>query len=92
MTASGRTQPHMRTKLKIAKLRRFCRSQGLICGFGEWGGWDSNPGPADYSSGDLSALPSKCLVNEMSWPCVRHFTEDGYATDCEGGGPAAARS
>ena len=34
------------------------RQEGLISGFGEWGGWDSNPGPADYES----SLPAACPV------------------------------
>jgi hypothetical protein len=38
----------------LATGRRFCRSQGLTCGFKEWGGWDSNPGPADYESAALT--------------------------------------
>jgi Glyoxalase-like domain len=39
---------------KITKPRGFCRSQSPPCGFGEWGGWDSNPGPADYESAALT--------------------------------------
>ena len=48
MTASGRLQPHIGAELKITESRHFCRSQGLNCGFREWGGWGSNPRPADY--------------------------------------------
>jgi len=54
--ASDRIQPHTRLRGKITKFRSFCRSQGLICGSEEWGGWDSNPGPADYESGRPAAL------------------------------------
>jgi hypothetical protein len=28
----------------------------VICGFLGWGGWDSNPGPADYESSPPAAL------------------------------------
>jgi hypothetical protein len=52
--AHGHTQPHTRLRGKITKAAHFRRSQGLICGFGEWGGWDSNPGPADYESAALT--------------------------------------
>ena len=52
--AHGCTQPHRRARGKITKVRRFCRSQALTCGFREWGGWDSNPGPADYESAALT--------------------------------------
>src|SRR5215471_3519273 len=51
---AGRTRPHKRLKGKITKVRHFCRSQGLNCASEEWGGWDSNPGPADYESGPPS--------------------------------------
>ena len=52
--AYGRIRPHTRLTGKITKIRRFCRSQGLTCDFNEWGGWDSNPGPADYESAALT--------------------------------------
>ena len=42
---------------KITKASHSRRSRGLICGFREWGGWDSNPGPADYESS-----PPACLL------------------------------
>jgi len=48
--AHGCIQPHLRLTGKITKASHSRRSQGLICGFREWGGWDSNPGPADYES------------------------------------------
>jgi hypothetical protein len=35
------------------------RSHAVTCGFGEWeewGGWDSNPGPADYESSRPAAV------------------------------------
>ena len=40
-----------RDKLTIAEV---CADLGI--GFGEWGGWDSDPGPADYESGRPAAL------------------------------------
>jgi hypothetical protein len=52
--AHGCIRPHIRLMGKITKARSFCRSQGLIWRFGEWGGWDSNPGPADYESAALT--------------------------------------
>jgi hypothetical protein len=48
--APGRVQPPTRLQGKIAKARRFRRSHALKWAFGEWGGWDSNPGPADYET------------------------------------------
>jgi hypothetical protein len=48
MTALGRLQPHIGAELKTTESRHFCRSQGLNCGFRKWGGWGSNPRPADY--------------------------------------------
>ena len=50
MTALGHLQPHIGAELKITESRQFCRSQGLNCGFREWGGWGSNPRPADYEN------------------------------------------
>jgi hypothetical protein len=52
--AHGCLQLHTRLMGKITKASHFRRSQGLICGFKEWGGWDSNPGPADYESAALT--------------------------------------
>jgi hypothetical protein len=52
--AHGRTQPHTRLRSKITKLSHFRKSEALTCGFLEWGGWDSNPGPADYESAALT--------------------------------------
>jgi hypothetical protein len=48
MTALGRLQPHIGSELKITESRHFRRSQDLNGGFREWGGWGSNPRPADY--------------------------------------------
>ena len=50
MMALGHLQPHIGGELKITESRHFCRSQGLNCGFREWGGWGSNPRPADYEN------------------------------------------
>ena len=52
--ACGRTQPHTHLRDKITKVVSFRRSQPLTCGSEEWGGWDSNPGPADYESAALT--------------------------------------
>jgi hypothetical protein len=52
--ASDRTQLHIWPEAKITKVGHFRRSQGLSCGFSEWGGWDSNPRPADYESAALT--------------------------------------
>ncbi len=54
MTASGRTQPHIVTALKIAGIPRFRGSKPLSRGFEEWGGWGSNPRPTDYESAALT--------------------------------------
>ena len=48
LAAPGRIRLHTRLTGKITKTRRFRRSQTASCGFGEWGGWGSNPRPADY--------------------------------------------
>jgi hypothetical protein len=56
MAALGRLQPHIGSELKITEFRRLRRSQGLNCGFREWGGWGSNPRPADYESGILATV------------------------------------
>jgi hypothetical protein len=34
--AHGCTQPHTRVRVKITKVARFCRSQGLTWSFKEW--------------------------------------------------------
>jgi hypothetical protein len=52
--AHGCTQPHTKPNSKMTKAKSFRRSQGLTGGFREWGGWDSNPGPADYESAALT--------------------------------------
>jgi hypothetical protein len=39
---------------KITMPERFRWSEVLTCGFRAWGGWDSNPGPADYESAALT--------------------------------------
>ena len=52
--AYGCIRPHTGLKSKIAKAGSFRRSQALTCNFGVWGGWDSNPGPADYESAALT--------------------------------------
>ena len=54
IVASDRTQLHTRPEIKITKIRYLCRSEGLNCDFRAWGGWDSNPGPADYESAALT--------------------------------------
>jgi len=54
--AHGCTKPHTRARDRITKAKRFCSSQALTCGSGEWGGWDSNPGPADYESSPPAGL------------------------------------
>jgi hypothetical protein len=54
IVASDRTQLHTRLAAKITSVGHFRRSQALICGFSEWGGWDSNPRPADYESAALT--------------------------------------
>ncbi len=54
MTASGRIRLHIGLELKITKASEFRRSKPLTCGSEEWGGWDSNPGPADYESAALT--------------------------------------
>ncbi len=48
MTASRRTKPHILAKSRICEARCSCSSEALIGGFGKWGGWGSNPRPADY--------------------------------------------
>ncbi len=52
--AHGCAQPHTRPIGKITKVAYSRRSQALTCNFGAWGGWDSNPGPADYESAALT--------------------------------------
>src|SRR5579859_2892217 len=52
------TQPHTGLTGKITRAAHFRRSRGLTCDFEEWGGWDSNPGPADYES----SLPATCPI------------------------------
>jgi hypothetical protein len=47
------TAAHL-AEAKITMTRRFRWSEALICGFSAWGGWDSNPGPADYESAALT--------------------------------------
>ena len=54
MTASNRSQPHIGAESKIISGTSSCRSQGLSGSFGRWGGWGSNPGPADYESAALT--------------------------------------
>jgi hypothetical protein len=44
----------MGAKAKITPRRDFRWSEDLIWAFEEWGGWDSNPGPADYESAALT--------------------------------------
>ena len=39
---------------KITRARHFRSSQVITCGFGEWGGWGSNPRPTDYESAALT--------------------------------------
>ena len=56
MTALGRPQPHIGAEPKTTESRHFCRSQGLNCGFRGWGGWGSNPRPADYESSPPAAF------------------------------------
>jgi hypothetical protein len=50
MTALCRVQPHTGVKPKITTAGSFSSSRGLIGKFGEWGGWGSNPRPADYEN------------------------------------------
>jgi hypothetical protein len=54
IVASGRIQPHTRLRGKITNVPRCRRSEAITCGSGGWGGWDSNPGPADYESAALT--------------------------------------
>ena len=60
MTASGRTHPHMLAESTILTGIYFGRSEALIWAFAEleWGGWGSNPRPADYESGQ----PANCFI------------------------------
>ena len=46
--------PHTGAKAKITLRRDLRRSEALIWAFEAWGGWDSNPGPADYESAALT--------------------------------------
>ena len=50
MAVSCRTQPHVGAESKIMRAKRSCRSQGLTRNFARWGGWGSNPRPADYEN------------------------------------------
>ncbi len=65
-TAHGCIQPHTRLAGKITKDLHSRRSQGLICGFLVWGGWDSNPGPADYESSTPATCPICCDLGRRS--------------------------
>jgi len=56
MAASGCTQPHIRLVSKIAESTCFRTQSRLTSNSGEWGGWDSNPGPADYESSPPAGL------------------------------------
>jgi hypothetical protein len=58
--AHGCTRPHTGLTSKIAKAGSFRRSQALNCNVGAWGGWDSNPGPADYESSKPATCPIPC--------------------------------
>jgi hypothetical protein len=47
MTALGRIQPHILAGIKDLARQAFLQVTWVFLG---WGGWDSNPGPADYES------------------------------------------
>src|SRR5436190_17886945 len=40
------------------------KSQPSNCRSDMWGGWDSNPGPADYESSQPAACPIRCDLGE----------------------------
>jgi integrase len=54
-TATSRAQPHKRPSAKIEKMRRIRRSQRMTGALSKWGGWGSNPRPADYESAALTS-------------------------------------
>jgi hypothetical protein len=48
-----RIQPHFPCRIEDLEIATF---QQVTCGFLGWGGWDSNPGPADYESSPPAVL------------------------------------
>jgi len=57
--APGCIRLHTRLADKITKATHSRTSQALICGSKAWGGWDSNPGPADYESSPPATCPMR---------------------------------
>jgi hypothetical protein len=68
IVASDRTQLHTRPEAKITNAGHFRRSQGLACGFSEWGGWDSNPRPTDYEC--ATGVPGSLRTFPPGPPCA----------------------
>ena len=59
LAAPGCIRLHTRLADKITKATHSRTSQALICGSKAWGGWDSNPGPADYESSPPATCPMR---------------------------------